>query len=194
MLLPILLFAVWITLLLVFKKVKIYFFFFLFGSIGMFGFLMYFGMSTVEKYLEYSVTYVIWIIGNLSGLYKAFPEYSMITSYHKVQAVSFFVDYECSGFIEMLVYVCLLMFYPVYHFWNKILFSIIGIIYIFICNVIRVFFICLITKLFGSGLFFFSHTIFARVLFFFFMVILYYVVFTKPHILKQRVGNMSYGK
>lgn len=194
MLLPIVLLVIWVALLLVFRKVKVYFFFFLFGCVGLFGFLMYFGMNTVEKYLQYYVTYVIWIIGNITGLYKASPGYSMITAYHNVQAVSFFVDYECSGFIETLVYFCLLIFYPVYHFWKRILYVILGIVYIFISNVIRVFTICLITKVYGSQLFFFSHTIFARVLFFFFMVILYYVVFTRPHILKQKVGNMSYGK
>lgn len=194
MLLTIVLFVIWVTLLLIFRKVKIYFFFFLFGSIGLFGFLMYFGMNTVEKYLQYYVTYVIGIIGNATGLYKTLPSYSMITAYHKVQAISFFIDYECSGYIETLVYFCLLMFYPVYHFWGKMLYTIIGIVYIFISNIIRVFFICLITKVFGSELFFFSHTIFARVLFFLFMVVLYYLVFTRPHILKQKVGNMSYGK
>ena len=194
MLLPIISLIIWIILLLVFRKVKIYFFFFLLGSIGLFGFLMFFGMSVVEKYLEFTVTYVLWEIGSVTHLYKAFPDYSMITVYHRVQAISFYIDYECSGYIEMLVYFCLLMFYPVYHLWNKILFSVLGIIYIFLSNVIRVFFICLITKLLGSGVFFLSHTVFARVLFFFLMVILYYTVFTKPHILKQKVGNMSYGE
>lgn len=194
MLLPSILFVLWVIILLVFRKVKIPFFVFLFGSIGLFGFLMFLGLDFVEKYLEYLVTWAVGLIGQITGLYKAFPEYSMITAYHQTQAVSFFVDYECSGFIETLVYVCLLMFYPVYRFGSKLILVMIGVIYIFIANVIRVFFICMITKFFGSQLFFISHTILARVIFFFFMVVIYYVVFTRPHILKQKVGNMSYGK
>jgi exosortase family protein XrtG len=115
----------------------------------------------------------------------------MITIYKGTEAISFFVDYECSGFIETLVYICLLSFYPVYSYFKRGILAIIGIVYIFISNIIRVFFICIIIKLFGNGMFFFSHTIFARVIFFTFMIILYYTVFTRPHILRQKVGNLS---
>ncbi|MCX7922676.1 MAG: exosortase family protein XrtG [Clostridia bacterium] len=190
--LPFVLFILWVITMVFLRKIKMHFFVFLVGSAGLFCFLMYIGLGSAEKYLEYAVTYLISLIGDFSGLYKAYPEYSSITIYYKNQAISFFVDYECSGFIETLVYVCLLLFYPVYNYREKILYTVIGIIYIFIANVARVFIICLIIKLFGSPLFFFSHTLFARVLFFAFMVVIYYIVFTRPHILRQKVGGMSY--
>lgn len=190
---PIILFIIWILLLLLLTKLRLRFFVFILGCVGLFCFMMYLGKDTAEQYLEYAVTYCIWIIANATKLFHAFPDYSMVTSYYMSEAISFFIDYECSGFIEILVYISLLSFYPVYRLKRKLLLAFIGTLYIFISNIIRVFTICTIIKYFGPNLFFFSHTVFARVLFFSLMVGLYYVVFTKPHILKQKVGNMTYG-
>lgn len=192
MLLAVSLFLGWILILLLLRKLKIYFFIFVIGSVGLFFLLMYVGKDYLEKTLEYAVTYCMWLIGNKTGLFTAYPDYSLITSYFRREAVSFFVDYECSGFIEILVYICLLAFYPVYKIKGKILLSFVGIVYIFISNVIRVFIICTVIKLLGPSVFFFSHTIIARVLFFTLTVTLYYVVFTRPHILLQKVGNLTY--
>ena len=118
----------------------------------------------------------------------------MITVYFKSEAISFFVDYECSGIIEMLVFICLIIFYPIYSTKEKAKLVLVGTLYIFLANVIRVFAICLILKVFGPKLLFFSHTIFGRLLFFYLMIIIYYQVFTRPHILRQKVGNLSNGK
>jgi len=188
-----LLFIIWILILMLLRKLKIYFFTFLLGSVGLFVFMMIAGMDSGEKYLEYAVTYCMQLIGNYTYLFTAYPEYSVITSYHDLEAVSFFVDYECSGFIEMLVYISLLMFYPMYGLKGKALYLLIGMVYIFTANVIRVFVICTIIRFFGIQLFFLSHTVIARVLFFMLMVALYYIVFTRPHVLRQKVGSLTYG-
>jgi len=192
MLIILLIIAVWILFLLLIRKLKIYFFVFVVGSIGLFCILMYIGRGTVEKYLEHAVTYSMYLISKATDIYVAHPEYSMLTVYYNSQAVSFFVDYECSGFIESIVYLSLLTFYPIYRWKRKIFLGIAGTLYIFISNIIRVFIICVIIKKFGPSLFFFSHTVFARVLFFFLMVGLYYVVFTMAHILRQKVGRIGY--
>lgn len=192
MLLPVILFVVWIVILIALKRLKLHFFVFIIGCVGLFCFLMFLGRSTAEQYLEYALTYCMRFVGKITGLFDAYSEYSLISVHYKHEAVSFFVDYECSGFIEILVYVCLLLFYPIYRFKGKVFLSLAGGLYIFVCNIIRVFVICLIVKLFGPNLFYLSHTIFARILFFGLTVCLYYVVFTRPHIINQKVGNMTY--
>jgi exosortase family protein XrtG len=192
--LPALIFFIWAAFLFLFSKHKMYFFKFIVGTVGTFCFLMFTGQAFLQQLLQYAVTYATGIMGNIFNLYQTYPDYSMITVYFKSEAISFFVDYECSGIIEMLVFICLLIFYPIYTTKEKAKLMIIGVIYIFIANVIRVFVICLILKVFGPKLLFFSHTIFARLLFFYMMIIIYYRVFTRPHILRQKVGNLSYGK
>ncbi len=184
--------AAWILFLLLIRKLKIYFFVFVAGSIGLFWILMYIGRGAVEKYLEHAVAYIMHLISKFTGFYVAYPEYSMLTVYNNSQTVSFFVDYECSGFIETITYISLLAFYPIYRWRRKIILGLSGTLYIFLSNIIRVFIICVIVKKFGPSLFFFSHTVFARVLFFFLMVGLYYVVFTRAHILRQKVGKIGY--
>lgn len=191
--LVLLLIVLWILLLLLLRKLKIYFFVFVAGSVGMFLFVTYLGRDFLERQLEMAVTYSMWFVGNLTRLFNAYPQYSMITLYYRQEAISFFVDYECSGFIEMIVFISLLTFYPIYRWKGKLALAAAGTVYIYLSNVLRVFAICVIVKLFGPTLFFFSHTIFARLLFFFLTVTLYYVVFTRPHIIRQKVGNMVHG-
>lgn len=188
-----LLFTAWIFLIQLLHKAKMHFFKFAAGAVGSFLLLMRMGTGVADRQLEEWVTWSAWLLGRVTGLFNAYPGYSMITVYHGQQALSFLVDYECSGFIEMLVFVCLLLFYPVYGLPGKAKQLITGVFFIFLANVARVLIICVIVKLFGASLFFLSHTVFARLFFFFAMVVLYYRVFTRPHILKQKVGKLSYG-
>ncbi|MDP4092062.1 MAG: exosortase family protein XrtG [Bacillota bacterium] len=183
----------WILLLVLLKRKNMAFFLFAAGSIGMFLLLMYMGTGTIESYLGYGVTYIMYIFGKVTGMISAYPGYLSVTVNYKLQAVSFFIDYECSGIIETLVYICLLSFYPLYSWRMKGFLAAAGAFYIFAANVARIFVICSIVKLFGPAAFFISHTVIARFLFFILTVILYYIVFTKPHILKQKVGEPAGG-
>jgi len=193
MLLPAFLFVIWISLLLILKKLKMQFFVFILGSVGLFGFSMYAGVAKLEKYLEYVVAYTLNYVGKSTGIFAAHPEYSTITVYYRQQAISFFVDYECSGIIETLVYICLLLFYPVYSVIIKIAYLLAGALYILAANIVRVFLICAIAKGWGPSSFFLSHTVAGRILFFILMVVLYYRVFTYTHIKRQKVGGEENG-
>lgn len=194
MILPILVFAIWAALLWILSKYKMHFFKFLVGTVGSFCFMMLVGQNTIQGYLQYGVTTVSGFFGGIFRLFNAYPEYAMITVYYRAEAISFFVDYECSGIVEMMVYISLLLFYPIYTATEKVKLFTMGVTYIFIANVIRVFVICGILKVLGPSFLFMSHTVFGRILFFFMMIIVYYHVFTRPHILRQKVGNLSDGK
>lgn len=194
MLISLILFALWLAFLLFLKKLNMKFFLFLTGSIGLFCFLMYAGTGTAEKYLEQGITYCMWLIGRATGMFTAYPQYTMMTIYHRAEAISFFIDYECSGFIEILVYICLLLFYPFYSVKEKGILGLVGVLYVTASNLFRLFVISGLIKLFGTPVFFFSHTVFGRIIFFALMVILYYMVFTKPHMLRQKVGSLRYAK
>jgi exosortase family protein XrtG len=189
---PAVLFIIWILLLHVFKKIDLHFFKFFIGSIGLFCFLMYIGINSIETYLEYTVTWCAAKVGEALTLFTAYPDCSLVIIPCGANSLSFYVDYECSGFVEMLVYLCLLCFFPVYRVYEKANYLCYGVLYIFFANILRVLVICLLVKKFGEGLFFYSNTIIARVLFFICMVGLYYFTFTRSHILRQKVGNLSY--
>lgn len=184
----------WLFLLFIIKKSRVFFLYFIVGSVGLFIFSMYFGQAFGEYYLRLAVTYCSALLGDMTGFYEAFTKYSMLSVFHQGEVVSFYVDYECSGMIETLVYISLITFYPTYDTIRKIIYGAIGVAYIFLSNVFRIFLICSLIKIFGVELFFLSHTVVARIVFFILMLLLYYNVFTKAHILKQKVGNMSYAE
>lgn len=182
----------WIVLLVFFNRQGMHFFKFIAGSVGLFMFAMILGSAIGEKYLENAVTWCLWLISQIPGSFSVFPGYSLVTVFHGIQAVSFIIDYECSGFIELLVFLCLLLFYPMFGARKKALYGVLGALFIFAANIVRLLFISFSIKAFGTPVFFLSHTVFARVLFFAMMVLLYYYVFTRPHIRKQKVGDLSY--
>lgn len=187
------LFLIWIYLLSVLTRSKLHFFKFLLGSVGMFFFSMYFIEPYATLPLGHAVASMTGILGKITGYYEAFPQYSLIFISRNPSFISFYIDYECSGIIEIIAFSCLLWFFPLYTSIEKALINLLGIMWIFIANVIRVFIICILIYYFGNNIFYFAHTVFGRILFYAFSIVMYFYVFTKPHVIRQKVGLFSYG-
>ncbi len=185
-------FILWLYLLSVLSRSKLYFFNYLVGSVGFFFFTMLFIEPYVTKPLGNAVAMIAGIPGSILGLYQSFPQYSLIFISRNVSFISFYIDYECSGIIEILAFLSLLWFYPLYNPAEKTVISIGGIGWIFFSNVIRIFIICIVIYYGGNNVFYFAHTLFGRLVFYTLSVILYFNVFTKPHIVRQKVGVFSY--
>lgn len=180
----------WLYSLLLFKKTKMNFYKFLFGSIGLFTISIVFFVPFLEKGLNVLISNTLNVISNLTGYFEVFKDNSIVSIYTKESILSIFINYECSGVIEMLVFTSLALFFPFGGFIRKLFLTAAGNIYIFIANIIRVLFIVLITKTFGASSFYLAHTLFARILFFGLMIVLYYYVFTKTHLKLQIVGEL----
>lgn len=182
---------VWTYIMFLFYKNKMYFFKFIIGSLGLFCILMYFGRDGLSEVIKYGIIYPLSLIGDVTGLFYTYINQSVVTVFHNNQSLSYYISYECSGVVETLVFISLLTFYPVYNWINRLKFYIVGTLYIIVMNIVRLLIITLIVKYLGSSYFFFSHVILSRIIFFGFMVVLYYEVFTKPHILRQKVGKIN---
>lgn len=180
---------VWVSLIVLLDSLKLKFFKFILGSVGIFFFLVYFGNEVIETKILKSLSFILDIITSRSTSLKVFEEYGMIVIYRSSEVVNFFLDYECTGILEILVFISLVTFYPIYGFVGKVYRIVIGVVYITIVNVIRVLMIVSIVQLFGMRYFFIAHTIIARIIFFIFVVALYYKTFTLEHISKQSVGD-----
>ena len=118
--------VLWSVLIIFFHKQGMHFFKFIAGSVGLFVFVKMLGSAVGEDYLENAVTWCLWVVSQISGSFSVFPGYSLVTVFHGMQAVSFIIDYECSGFIEVLVFLCLLLFYPMFSAWKKALYGVLG--------------------------------------------------------------------
>lgn len=187
-------FLVWIYLLSVFTRGKLYFYQFIWGSVGLFVFMMMWIQPVAIRPLTNLVCSAAGVAGRMTGFYESYSEYSMLFVQHGSEAISLCIDYECSGIIEMMAYVSMLDFFRVYDWMQRIILSVLGCMMIFFANIIRLFVICTTIYYFGNDAYYIAHTIVGRIIFYALSVILYYYIFTKSQIVKQKIGGFHYAK
>ena len=187
-------FLVWIYLLSVFTRGKLYFYQFIWGSVGLFVFMMMWIQPVAIRPLTNLVCSAAGVAGRMTGFYESYSEYSMLFVQHGSEAISLCIDYECSGIIEMMAYMSMLAFFRVYDWMQRIILSVLGCIMIFFANIIRLFVIGTTIYYFGNDAYYIAHTIVGRIIFYALSVILYYYIFTKSQIVKQKIGGFHYAK
>ena len=189
-----LLLIVWVYVLYTMKRAEMGVWYFLCGSVGLF----VFGMVIFEPYmvapLQKAVSAVAGILGEATGVYDSYFQQGILFIQNRTESLSLYIDFECSGVIEILAFLSLLWFFPVYEIYEKVVVSIIGVLAIFLANVLRIFLICLLIYAFGNQIYFVAHTIIARIFFYACTVFLYFYVFTKPQIVRQKVGAFHYDR
>lgn len=188
----ILVLILWIYILSVLKRAKLDFWYFLFGSVGMFIATVIVVQPFVTEPMQKAVAAVAGIMGDLTGLYHSYFQYGILFIDSGTTSISLYVDYECAGIIEILAFSALLWFFPVYRTYEKIMVNIVGFLTIFIANVLRIFLICVLIYFFGNSIYFAAHTIIGRIFFYACSIALYFYVFTKPQIVRQKVGRFRY--
>lgn len=181
-------------LLFVFKRKNLYSFSFIFGSVGFFLIVLFFFRDYCVTGMVKGTTFIMDKLGRITNTWLGYLEYGIIFVDNGVETISLNVDYECSGFIECLVYVSLCLFFPLYKIRKKILYSVLGIIYIEIANIIRLFFICVCISFYGNQSFYLAHSVLGRLIFFGLTLLLYFNIFTRAQIKNQKVGNFEYTK
>src|SRR5574344_1621029 len=192
MILTLICILLWVYLLWVLKRAGLNFYRYLLGSVGLFVFFMILFRPVVMVPLTKSVAYVAGKFGEWTGLYDSYYKNSMLFIPKHTAAVSLYIDFECSGVIEIAAYLSLLWFYNIYKRNEKILLSLFGIVYIFIANVIRIYVICVCIYIGGNDMYYFAHGILGRLIFYALSIILYFYVFTKSQIVRQKVGGFSF--
>lgn len=185
-------FIVWIYILSVLKRGKLTFWYFLFGSVGFFLFMMLWLQPVLTAPLTNGVAVVAGFLGDLTHFYKAYFQYGVLFINSKNYSISLYIDYECSGIIEIMAFSSMLWFFSVYQVYEKIIINILGVFWIFGANVIRIFVICTLIYFYGNDIFYFAHTIFGRIVFYGLSIALYFHVFTRPQILRQKIGSFQY--
>ena len=191
--LKITIFLIWVYLLTVLRRAKLHFFKFVLGSVGLFFWLMIFIQPFILRPLSMAVTAVAGVLGDFFNIFDSYYQYLMFFIPKGTTSISLIIDYECSGVVEIMAFSSLLWFFPLYNTIEKLVICSIGIVMIFLANVLRLFFICTLIYFYGNEIFYFAHTLFGRLIFYTFSVILYFNVFTRPHVIRQKVGVFAYG-
>lgn len=184
--------VVWLFLLRVMQRAELKAWKFIWGSCGLFILMMLFVRPHFTEPLAKIVASIAGIFGNLTGMYSSFFKYGVIFVESAAGSISLQIDFECSGILEIMAFVSLLLFYEVYTIYERILIGLVGTAYIILANALRICIICVIIYYNGVSSYSFAHTIVGRIVFYGLSVILYFIVFTRGHIRRQKVGNFTY--
>lgn len=187
---------IWLYILSVVKRANLYYFEFIWGSVGFFILALILIQPLLLDTLRELVASATGAVGGMFGIFHASEGYPMlyVQTINKVTSIYLYIDYECAGIIEMMAYVSMLIFFEIYSRGERIVLSIFGCVMIFLFNVIRLLSICLLIYFFGNDIFFVAHSIVGRILFYAMTIILYYIVFTRAQVVKQRIGGFTYAK
>lgn len=189
----IVLIILWIYILSIFKRKRQPFFFFLVGSVGFFLFFFVILYSRVTSYLARMVCDLTGIVGKVTGVFTAYSSYGVLFIENaKAGPISLYVDFECAGLVEILVFLSLLLFFPAYRWFEKIWVGMLGVIGIIIANILRLSIIAVMIHFGGNEVYYIAHTIVGRFVFYALAITLYFYVFTRRQIKQQKVGEFSY--
>ncbi|WP_338232210.1 exosortase family protein XrtG [Companilactobacillus muriivasis] len=169
---------IWIYMLSVLKRAKLTAFSFIIGSVGFFFILM--AMSTpywIWFFTHAVINGVSWL-GDLTKMSQSYPKYGLVYIVNNLSPVTMQIDYECSGIIETMAYISLLAFYPTYSRKEKVFYLLLGMLWIYLSNVLRLMLVIIMVHFGGAGLFYLAHTIIGRIVFYLLVITLYYNVFT----------------
>ena len=184
---------IWIYILSVFSRAKMHAWKFMWGSLGLFVIMMITVQPVLTMPLARCVAALAGVVGNITGTFIAYFKYGIIFISSGLTSVTLRIDFECSGIIEIMAFISLLAFFNVYNFSEKVMVGIGGFCYIMVCNALRIVMICLSVYFFGMVAYYIVHTFVGRIFFYVLSVYLYFYVFTKPQIIKMKVGNFAYG-
>lgn len=183
----------WIYVLNVLDRAKLEFWRYMAGSMGLFIILMITLREHITLPLARGVAAMAGIIGDLTNTFVAYFKYGIIFIETETGSMTLQIDMECSGVIEIMAFLSLLIFFRVYNRYERIIVGVLGTAYVMVCNALRIVLICEAVHFFGADAYFIAHTFVGRIFFYVLTVILYFYVFTKTHIIKMKVGNFSYG-
>ena len=112
-------FIIWIYVLTVLKRGKLEFWYFIAGSVGLFIYMLILVEPVILAPLQKAVSAVAGMFGDMTGIYESYFNKNVIFISTGDTNLSMYIDYECSGIIEILAFLALLWFFPLYHTYEK---------------------------------------------------------------------------
>ena len=183
---------IWIINLRIFYKIKNQAAFITVGMVGSFVLMMVFLRPIATMSLARIVAAIAGLFGRVTGIFQAFFKYGIIFVNTPTGSITLQIDFECSGIIEIMVYIAILAFYRVYTVAERAILSAIGVIYIIMANALRIILIATMIHFGGESMYYIAHTYLGRIFFYAATVVLYFYVFTKSQVVRMKVGSFSY--
>lgn len=184
--------VIWIALLYLTKKAGLQAWYILTGMIGFFLIGMIFIRPVITMPLAELVTALAGIFGKITGFFTPYFKYAVLFISTKNGTMTLQIDFECSGVIEILVYLAIILFFRVCTVSERTLMAVMGTLYLIVFNALRIILICTIVHFGGNNWYYVAHTFIGRIFFYAATVWLYYHAVTRPQIARMQVGSFSY--
>lgn len=152
------------------------------GTAGLFFILIGFSTPYWVWFFTHAVINGVGWFGDLTHMSTVMNHYGLISINNPTNPLTMTIDYECSGIIETMAFISLTIFYPIFNRHERTFFGFLGIIWIYLANVIRLAIVITIVHFFGGDSFFLAHSIIGRLIFYILVIALYYNVFTYSQI------------
>lgn len=183
---------IWLYLLRVLRRANLASWRFLAGTTGLFIMMMLIVRPLLTEPLARCVCVLAGVAGTLTDTFSAYFSYGILYIPFDGQSVTLLVDFECSGIIEIMAFLCLLVFFDVYSRTEKIIVGIAGFVVIMVCNAVRIIIVAESVHIWGMDAYYIAHTFVGRIFFYACSIFLYFYVFTKPQVVRMKVGNFAY--
>lgn len=184
----------WLYVLRVLTKSKLFFWRFLVGSAGLFVFLMVWIRPVLTHPLAQIVAAISGILGQITGFYDTYFKYGVIfVNTVMGDSMTLVIDFECSGILEIFAYLSLLIFFRAYNKLEKLIVGSVGTVLLVAFNALRITIICLMIHYGGTTMYYAAHTFVGRIVFYALSVSLYFYTFTRTQVIRQKVGGFKYG-
>ncbi len=186
--------AVWILNLRILYRVGNQAAFITVGMVGLFVLMMVFIRPIAVMPLARVVAAVAGFFGRITGFFNAFFKYGILFVETPSGSITLQIDFECSGVIEIMVYLSILAFYRVYTVTERAILCAVGFVYIILANALRIILIATMIHFGGEQMYYIAHTYLGRIFFYAATIVLYFYVFTKSQVVRMKVGSFSYDK
>lgn len=184
--------AVWLYVLHTLKRADLRFWRYLVGAVGLFLILMFAVRPWATEPLAQAVAAIAGLFGMVTDTFDPNFKYGVLFVESASGAMTLKIDFECSGILEIMAFVSLLAFFQVYTRPERVFVGVAGSVGIILANVLRIILICEIIHFGGPSMYYVAHSLFGRLVFYALTVLLYFYVFTKPQVVRMKVGRFSY--
>lgn len=186
----IIIFPIWITLIIIFRRHRQWLLYYLVASFGLTLQLVFlaehFGFDqTLVNMATFHIKLIMQFLFKIQMVLLSNGRFQLVHA--AIGSDILKLGIECSAVLESSIVLSLIIFYPLFNIRQKILRAGFGLVMTYVINIVRLIIIVLITNKFGSDYIFLAHAGVARVFFFVAELFLYWYLITKPTV--RSVGD-----
>jgi len=172
-----------------FYEHRIWVFYYVWAAVGMSCLLvLLFHGSWAEYYIEHQTSlilhHILKFFDIVTYVFDKAPGTLLVLIKLDSNWTTIDIDIENSGLLEVCIIFGLIAFYPVYKIGKRLLIAVVGVVSVYIINLLRLVVVISLIHWGGRNWSFVAHTVVGRLIFFILVIALYWQLMTRPTLKK----------